>query len=35
MKNPRWARDSEAPAFFREAETIALDQSFPADPFAR
>jgi hypothetical protein len=34
MKGPRWAADSEAHAFLREAETIELDQVFPADPFA-
>ena len=34
MKNPQRARDPEAQAFLREAETIELDQAFPADPFA-
>ena len=34
MKNPQRAKDQEAQAFLREAETIELDQAFPADPFA-
>ena len=34
MKNPARAEDQEAQAFLREAETIELDQAFPADPFA-
>ncbi len=34
MKDPRWAGDSEAQAFLREAEMIELDRVFPADPFA-
>ena len=34
MKNPERAGDQEAQAFLREAETIELDQVFPADPFA-
>ncbi len=33
MKNPERADDQEAQAFLREAETIELDQAFPADPF--
>jgi WD domain, G-beta repeat len=35
MKNPERAKDQEAQDFLREAETIELDQAFPADPFAR
>ena len=34
MKNPASAGDPESQAFLREAETIELDQVFPADPFA-
>jgi hypothetical protein len=34
MKNPARAGDQEAQAFLCEAETIELDQVFPADPFA-
>ncbi|MGP0063316.1 MAG: hypothetical protein ACLQGP_06895 [Isosphaeraceae bacterium] len=34
LKNPQLAGDPEALAFLREAETIELDQVFPADPFA-
>jgi WD40 repeat protein/serine/threonine protein kinase len=34
MKHPKWAKDQEAQACLREAETIELDQVFPADPFA-
>jgi hypothetical protein len=32
MKKPQWAKDQEARAFLREAETI--DLVFPANPFA-
>ena len=35
IKNPERAKDQEAQAFLREAETIELDETFPADPFAR
>lgn len=35
MEHPKRAEDQESQAFLREAETIVLDQSFPADPFAR
>jgi tetratricopeptide (TPR) repeat protein len=35
MKNPRLAADQEAQAFLREAQTIELDQAFPANPFAQ
>jgi hypothetical protein len=34
MKNPQLSGDPEAQGFLREAETIELDQVFPADPFA-
>ena len=34
MKRPQSAGDQEAEAFLREAETIELDQVFPANPFA-
>jgi eukaryotic-like serine/threonine-protein kinase len=34
MKDPERAKDQEAQAFLREAETIELDRVFPADPFA-
>jgi hypothetical protein len=34
MNRPAWARDPEAQALLREAETIELDQAFPANPFA-
>jgi WD40 repeat protein len=34
MSQPQWARNPEAIAFLREAEAIALDRVFPADPFA-
>jgi tetratricopeptide (TPR) repeat protein len=34
MKKPEWANNAEAQGFHREAETISLDQVFPADPFA-
>ena len=34
MKSPERAKDQEAQALLREAETIELDQAFPADPFA-
>jgi WD40 repeat protein len=35
MQDPQRAGNPEAQAFLREAETIELDQVFPADPFAR
>jgi hypothetical protein len=35
MKNLIWARNPEAQDLLREAETIELDQVFPADPFTR
>ena len=35
MKDPRRAGDQEEKAFLHEAETIALNGGFPADPFAR
>ena len=35
MKDPQLAGNSDARAFLLEAETIELDQVFPADPFAR
>ncbi len=35
MKDPRRVGNAEAQAFLHEAETIELDQVFPADPFAR
>ena len=34
MKDPARAKDQEAQAFLHEAETIELDQAFPANPFA-
>ena len=34
MKDPARAKNQEAQALLREAETIGLDQAFPADPFA-
>jgi eukaryotic-like serine/threonine-protein kinase len=34
MKDPAQAKYEEAQALLREAETIELDQAFPADPFA-
>jgi tetratricopeptide (TPR) repeat protein len=34
MKQPGWAKDAEARALLREAETIDLDLAFPAEPFA-
>jgi hypothetical protein len=34
MKDPQWSQDFYAKAFLLEAETIELDQVFPADPFA-
>ena len=34
MKDPARAKDQEAQALLREAETIELDQAFPANPFA-
>ncbi len=34
MKTPARAKDQEAQAFLHEAETIELDQAFPANPFA-
>ena len=34
MKDPERPEDQDAQAFLREAETIELDQAFPANPFA-
>jgi tetratricopeptide (TPR) repeat protein len=34
MKDPGYSENPEARAFLREAETIDLDQVFPANPFA-
>ena len=34
MKDPQRAGDQKAQGFLHEAETIELDQVFPADPFA-
>jgi hypothetical protein len=34
LKSPDWAGDEETPILLREAETIELDEAFPADPFA-
>jgi hypothetical protein len=34
IKDAHWSENKEANAFLREAETIELDQVFPADPFA-
>ena len=35
LKSPELADDEQTPLFLREAETIELDEAFPADPFAR
>jgi hypothetical protein len=35
MKDVDWAAEREAQAWLREADTIELDQVFPADPFGR
>jgi Flp pilus assembly protein TadD len=35
MKKSDRVGDQEAQGFLREAETIELDKTFPADPFAR
>jgi len=34
MKDPQRSENQQAKAFLHEAETIELDQVFPADPFA-
>ncbi len=34
LRSPEWAGDEQTPIFLREAETIELDEAFPADPFA-